>query len=96
MKYKKGRLADRKLELLKLQKYIINILPTLEPALVISHNFLNTETINSITTLKTTEDKLDSLICAYIGAYWWYWGETKNLVLGNHTTGYIVVPKRLD
>ena len=96
LKYKKGRLAERKLELLKLHQYIINVLPNLEPALVISNNFLDTEKINSMTTLKTTEDKLDSLICAYIGAYWWYWGQTKNLVLGNYTTGYIVVPNRLD
>ena len=96
LKYKKGRLADRKLELMKLHKYIINILPTLEPALEICDNFLDTENIKSMTALKTTEDKLDSLICAYIGAYWWYWGQTKNMVLGDGTTGYIVVPNRLD
>ena len=96
LKYKKGRLADRKLELLKLHHYIINILPTLEPALVISDNFLDTENINSTIALKTIEDKLDSLICAYIGAYWWYWGQTQNMVLGDYTTGYIVVPNRLD
>ncbi|NEQ38441.1 MAG: DUF429 domain-containing protein [Okeania sp. SIO3I5] len=96
LKYKKGRLADRKSELLKLHQYIINILPTLEPALVISENFIDMEKINSMATLKTTEDKLDSLICAYIGAYWWYWGETKNLVLGDQTTGYIVIPNRLS
>ena len=96
LKYKKGRLADRKIELGKLHQYIINILPTLEPSLAISHNFLDMENINSITALKTTEDKLDSLICAYIGAYWWYWGQTKNLVLGDRSTGYIVVPNQLD
>lgn len=96
LKYKKGRLADRKAELLKLHQYIINILPTLEPSLSISDNFLDLEKINSMTTLKTTEDKLDSLICAYIGAYWWYWGQTKNSVLGDRSTGYIVVPNRLD
>ena len=95
LKYKKGRLADRKSELLKLHQYIINILPTLEPALVISENFLDMEKINSMATLKTTEDKLDSLICAYIGAYWWYWGREKNLVLGDISTGYIVIPERL-
>ena len=42
--------------------------------------------------LKAIEDKLDSLICAYIGAYWWYWGTKRNLVLGDRTTGYIVIP----
>lgn len=96
LKYKKGRLADRKSELFQLHQYIINILPTLEPALEISENFLDIENINSMVALKTTEDKLDSLICAYIGAYWWYWGQTRNLVLGDGTTGYIVVPNRLS
>ena len=48
LKYKKGRLADRKSELLKLHQYIINILPTLEPALVIYDNFLDMEKINSM------------------------------------------------
>ncbi|MDJ0746725.1 MAG: hypothetical protein QNJ32_25665 [Xenococcaceae cyanobacterium MO_167.B27] len=43
--------------------------------------------------LKAVEDKLDSLICAYVAAYWWYWGEARNLVLGNENTGYIIVPK---
>jgi len=43
--------------------------------------------------LKAAEDKLDSLICAYVAAYWWYWGEQRNLVLGDRTTGYIVIPK---
>jgi predicted RNase H-like nuclease len=41
---------------------------------------------------KEIEDKLDSLICAYVAAYWWYWGAAKNLVLGNETAGYIVIP----
>jgi len=44
------------------------------------------------TTLKAVEDQLDSLICAYIGAYWWYWGEPRNQVLGDRASGYIIVP----
>jgi predicted RNase H-like nuclease len=44
--------------------------------------------------LKEVEDKLDSLICAYVAAYWWYWGKERNLVLGDRTTGYIVIPQR--
>jgi predicted RNase H-like nuclease len=46
--------------------------------------------------LKATEDKLDSLICAYVAAYWWYWGEQRNLVLGDCTTGYIIIPKEYN
>jgi predicted RNase H-like nuclease len=47
----------------------------------------------SVATLKALEDKLDALLCAYIGAHWWYWGIERNLVLGDRTTGYIVIPQ---
>ncbi len=45
--------------------------------------------------LKAIEDRLDSLLCAYVAAYWWYWGEAKNMVLGNLDTGFIVIPHPL-
>ncbi|MCC0175572.1 DUF429 domain-containing protein [Waterburya agarophytonicola K14] len=96
LKYKKGRIAERKIELNKLRNYIIDILPKLEPALqidpldeipVIPHQITGKE-------LKAIEDKLDSLICAYVAAHWWYWGEAKNMVLGNIDSGYIVIPQK--
>ena len=90
LKYKKGRLSDRRLELIKLQNYIFNILPTIEPHLRPPTSTLEIPTTGAA--LKATEDKLDSLICAYVGAHWWYWGEQRNLVLGDSTTGYIVIP----
>jgi predicted RNase H-like nuclease len=46
--------------------------------------------------LKAVEDQLDSLICAYVAAHWWYWGSDRNWVLGDATTGYIVVPAPKD
>jgi predicted RNase H-like nuclease len=91
LKYKKGKLANKKIELIKLQNYIVSVLPKLEPSLQLETQF----DINDLTTgaqLKAIEDKLDSLMCAYIGAYWWYWGMQRNLVLGDKTTGYIVIP----
>lgn len=96
IKYKKGRLAERRAELNRLRNYLVDILPNLEPA-------LDAASISRIPTipqkltgkeLKAIEDKLDSIICAYIAAYWWYWGKEKNLVLGNLNEGYIVIPKR--
>jgi predicted RNase H-like nuclease len=95
LKYKKGRLSDRHLELTKLYNYITDILPTLTPPLHLNHTF-PTEIPTAGAALKATEDKLDSLICAYIGAYWWYWGTQRNLVLGDITTGYIVIPQRIS
>lgn len=96
LKYKKGKLAERKAELIKLREYIADRLPLLEPSLAIEPNIL--PAIANKTTgkeLKIIEDKLDSLICAYVGVYWWYWGKSKNLVLGDVDTGYIVVPASL-
>ncbi len=92
LKYKKGKLSDRHLELTKLRNYLLTLLPTLEPR-------LKTVSLPEIPSqgqaMKEVEDLLDSLICAYVGAYWWYWGEEKSLVLGDRETGYIVVPQRI-
>ncbi|WP_413176109.1 DUF429 domain-containing protein [Anabaena azotica] len=91
LKYKKGRISDRRLELIKLQNYILEILPSLSPPLGLIDSF-PLEIPTTGTALKETEDKLDSLICAYVAAYWWFWGIQSNLVLGDLTTGYIVIP----
>ena len=97
LKYKKGRLSDRRLELIKLQNYLLNILPSLSPSLLSLRlcGSLPLEIPTTGAALKATEDKLDSLICAYVGAYWWYCGEQRNLVLGDGITGYIVIPQRI-
>ncbi len=91
LKYKKGTLAERRLELIKLRQYILDILPTLEPTLNLCASSLP-EIPTTRTALKAVEDQLDSLICAYVAAHWWYWGIERNWVLGDATTGYIVVP----
>lgn len=89
LKYKKGKLADRRNELAKLRRLILEILPQLEPRLIL-------ETLPDIplkgSALKALEDQLDSLICAYVAAHWWYWGAERNWVLGDRQSGYIVIP----
>ncbi|MBE9205790.1 DUF429 domain-containing protein [Nostoc sp. LEGE 06077] len=104
LKYKKGRINERRLELIKLYEYIMEVLPTLEPSLKLNRtlttqqpdlfpfDFFLLPTTGAA--LKAIEDKLDSLICAYVAAHWWYWGEQRNLVLGDRTTGYIVIPNK--
>lgn len=94
LKYKKGRICDRRLELIKLHQYILAILPRLQPPLRL-HDLFPQEIPNTGTALKAFEDKLDSLICAYVAAHWWYWGTERNIVLGDRTTGYIVVPEKV-
>ncbi len=89
LKYKKGRLAERGQGLGELRGHILEALPQHEPPLLI------TELPEIPTTgkaMKAVEDQLDSIVCAYVGAYWWYWGCDRNQVLGSQNEGYIVVP----
>ncbi len=90
LKYKKGRLAQRQIELEKLRHYQATVLPSLEPALILPAALPPIPT--SGTALKAVEDQLDALTCAYAGAHWWWWGRARNWVLGNRQEGYIVVP----
>lgn len=102
LKYKKGKVAERRAELIRYRDYLLNVLPTLEPSLVLSDpetiEPLLPEVPNNGAALKALEDQLDSLVCAYAAAHWWYWGLERNLVLGADTPeaccveGYIVVP----
>lgn len=102
LKYKKGKVGDRRPELARLRHYILTCLPTLEPSLSIHPDQLP-DIPQTGTALKALEDQLDSLICAYVAAHWWYWGLERNWVLGGtdadppdfYATGYIVVPASL-
>lgn len=102
LKYKKGSLAERRLELMKLRQHILDILPTLEPTLNLSassvpvYDSFFPEIPTTGAALKAVEDQLDSLICAYVAAHWWYWGIERNWVLGDASAGYIVVPTPAD
>ncbi|BAW95678.1 hypothetical protein NIES970_05880 [[Synechococcus] sp. NIES-970] len=95
IKYKKGKLGDRRQELLRLVGLIETVLTTLEPQLTLNH--LWDDLIKPImaakgSELKEIEDRIDALVCAYVGAYWWYWGQAKNQTLGDRLSGYIIVP----
>jgi predicted RNase H-like nuclease len=105
IKYKKGRLAGRRQGLGQLRQLIWERLSQGHPPLKFSTPIPDIPETGSA--LKAVEDQLDSLICAYVAAHWWYWGVSRNLVLGGVTsapsqqlasrddylaTGYIVVP----
>lgn len=93
LKYKKGLLADRRSELSRFRQLICDRLPHLDPPLDVMTGAVKIPVIpQKGTELKAVEDQLDSIICAYIAAYWWHWGKARNLVLGDRAEGYIVVP----
>jgi predicted RNase H-like nuclease len=70
---------------------MIEALPKLEPSLKLTHDSLPSIPEKG-REMKAVEDQLDSIICAYSAAHWWYWGLERNWVLGDRTTGYIVIP----
>ena len=89
LKYKKGRLAQRQEGLRELRDRLFKKLSSHTPSLKL-------DALPEIPTtgkaLKDLEDKLDSLVCAYVSAYWWYWGKERCGVLGDRAQGYIVIP----
>ena len=46
--------------------------------------------------LKSLEDGMDALTCAYIVFWYWRYGPAGAEVLGDMTDGYLVIPKPLD
>jgi len=46
--------------------------------------------------IKSNEDQLDAIMCAYIALYYWYWGTEKCYIFGDPTddyaSGYIIAP----
>jgi predicted RNase H-like nuclease len=41
---------------------------------------------------KSAEDMIDSLICAYTGAFWWRFGTERSTMIGDPATGRMVLP----
>ncbi|MEM7794417.1 MAG: DUF429 domain-containing protein [Cyanobacteria bacterium P01_C01_bin.118] len=93
LKYKKGPIAQRRQQLERLRSLILHHLPHHIPRLA----SVDLPAIPERgAALKAVEDQLDSIVCAYGAAHWWYWGKQRNQVLGNLDTGYIVVPAPYD
>ncbi len=91
VKYKRGLLAERAAGLARLRQLLLDRMPYLTPQLLLSGV---PEIPMNGRELKSVEDRIDAVICAYVAAHWWYWGAERNDVLGSAEKGYIVVPKR--
>ncbi|HYN14945.1 MAG TPA: DUF429 domain-containing protein [Terriglobales bacterium] len=88
IKYKRGRRAERAKELTRLRHLLRSRLPFLQPSLGLPR----LPRIPKAGSLKPVEDQIDAVFCAYIAAYWWFWGKERNWVFGSLAEGYIVVP----
>ena len=79
-------------EFKRLQDYIIG-LKNYKPSLKIHPEHVKRDiTKLKASSLKEFEDFLDSIICAYVAHYYWYWGLEKCAILGDLNNGYIVTP----
>lgn len=95
LKYKPRQSRDYNFRWNEFKKYQghLSTLAKAKPALEIPENILN-QKLNGLKgrALKGYEDLLDSIMCSYIGFYYWYWGNEKCAVLGNMKQGYILTP----
>lgn len=98
LKYKKGRVAERKAGQKVLAQLILSLRNSKLLKLAFSDDvmlFLDESYIDSLVgqSLKSNEDALDSIICLYIAGL--YAGNFGGKVFGDVATGYIWVPQDL-
>jgi predicted RNase H-like nuclease len=95
IKYKKGRVDEKKAGLKVLREYLRNLEGLAEDELwreLLARDLVCLKG----EALKRYEDTLDAMFCAYLAWYCWRWGAEKNEVFGVLEKGYIVVPKALE
>lgn len=88
VKYKRGTREEKARGLRRLRSLMISRMPELDPPLTPA-----LPPVPRTGPLKSAEDQIDAVMCAYIAAHWWYWGPERNRVYGDNENGYIVVPR---
>lgn len=93
IKYKRGRVAERRLELLRYQKHLRKLRKA-KPALKKTKDLLVRTDVAALRgrQLKAYEDQLDALACAYIAYYLWWHGPQRARTYGTLADGHIIVP----
>lgn len=92
VKYKRGRRQSRAEELNRFRQLLLHQLPRLEPPL----RNLSLPLVPDKGSTKDVEDQLDAVLCAYIAAHWWHWGQARNTVFGDSASGFIIVPNAIQ
>lgn len=95
LKYKprRGRSYERRYEEYKRYQEYLRDLANSEPKLAPNEEILGKE-VSALRGkgLKTYEDLLDAIFCAYLAYYVWYWGPERYEIFGDEHHGYILVP----
>ena len=94
IKYKKGAVSARQAGLSEFQTAIEIHLTCQDPPLLPSSALegLLREDPRTLrgAALKSLEDQLDALLCAYMAVYFHTWGEARCEIIGDHAEGYII------
>ncbi len=88
LKYKKGSVEERVVQLKRLRRFLYSLKDAELPCAL---RKLPEVPAGGIAR-KHVEDQLDSIICAYTGAYYWFRGRESNTVFGDAESGFLVVP----
>jgi predicted RNase H-like nuclease len=86
--YKKGPVAERVAQLKRLRRYLYSLKKWEPPCLLSKLPAIPSGGLAR----KHTEDRLDAILCAYTGAYYWFWGNARNSVFGDAESGFIITP----
>ena len=96
LKYKRGRVAQRRRGQGELAARLRRHLPGLEPSLVVEGELAEvlSRDLGELRgrALKSNEDVLDAVFCAYLAAHCWAWGGERNRAIGDGESGSIIVP----
>jgi len=92
LKYKKGSVAERVVQLRKLRRMLYTLRNASPPCLLKNLPDIPEGGIAR----KHTEDRLDAILCAYTGAHYWFWGRERNTVFGDADSGFLVVPSNVS
>jgi predicted RNase H-like nuclease len=96
VKYKRGRVDEKRAGLAELTDLMQRRLPQLDPPLrssATSTTLFRTDPAElQGRALKGYEDCLNVLFCAYLAAHCWAWGTERNFTLGDGDHGSITLP----
>ncbi len=99
LRYKKGRVAARRVALLEYQGHLRELLSRELPGVARDARVKEMLSPSAVTVrgkaLKRFEDQLDAITCAYVAHHCWMFGPKGFRVFGAEASGTIVVPRRI-
>jgi len=92
VKYKKGRMSERHSEFARLQSLLVGLLTRELPFLGLDDE---ARSLLSVRWSKSAEDRIDAFFCALIGLWHVHHQGHRSQVVGDFSTGFILLPEDL-